>query len=148
MYRFYSVARDNAYNLESAPTVPDATTTVKLCPDHVALNPATVAGSLNSIGTVVLTGPAPNGGATISLISSTPSIASTPSTITIPEGQTTGDFQITTTAVSVKTVVKITAKYNTVAKSANLTIRPIGVLSVVLNPNPVKGGNPSTGTVT
>ena len=55
-------------------------------------SPASIRGGTSSTGTVALAGPAPAGGAVISLLNSNPSVATVPATVTIPGGQTSASF--------------------------------------------------------
>ena len=88
----------------------------------LSLNPISVRGGNGSLGTVTLTAPAPLGGFQVNLSSSNPTRASVPATVTIPTGNLSATFTVTTTAVSKKTVVKITASAGAVTKTASLTI--------------------------
>jgi hypothetical protein len=97
------------------------TPTVKLV--SLTLNPTNVTGGLNSVGTVLLTGPAPSGGVVVVLASSNASKAGVPASITVPGGSTSAVFNITTATVKRKTSVTITASYRSVTKKAALTIR-------------------------
>src|SRR5262249_51221426 len=74
--------------------------------------------------------------------------ASAPDSVTIPPGQLKATFQITTTAVTSSTAGTVSATYAGVARSSNLTVRPISVKSVALKPAIVKGGTSSVGPVT
>ncbi|HEY5176475.1 MAG TPA: PQQ-binding-like beta-propeller repeat protein [Terriglobales bacterium] len=113
----------------------------------LTLNPTTVVGGAPSTGTVTLSGPAPSGGAVVSLTSDNPSVARVPATVTVSAGQTTASFTATTTAVSTATRVTITASYGTGRVSATLTVNPPSLVSLTLVPTTVRGGTPSTGTV-
>ena len=93
---------------------PPGVKVLALCPDGVA-------GGTSTIGAVVLDAPAPAGGVTVSLTSSTAS-AGVPASISIAAGATTGTFAITTTTTPGSPVIKATA--NGVAKSATLTVLP------------------------
>jgi subtilisin family serine protease len=96
----------------------------------VSLNPASVTGGGSSQGTVGLDAPALAGGATVSLSSSQPSVATVPASVTVPEGTTTAGFGVTTSAVTQSTPVTISAVYNGVTKTAALTVRPPGSITV------------------
>src|SRR5205814_1298813 len=74
--------------------------------------------------------------------------ASVPASITIPIGSVSGSFPVTTSPVAANKSVAITASASGRSKAANLTIKPIPPKLVTLSPNPVRGGNPVTGTVT
>jgi hypothetical protein len=84
-----------------------------------------VGGKTTTDNQVVLTGPAPSGGAVVSLTSSNPSVASVPATVTVRAGTTTSPaFDIVTTAVVTPTPVTISADYVEVIKTATLTVEP------------------------
>ena len=110
------------------------------------LSRANVPGCLSVSGTVVLTAPAPAGGLLVTL---SDNIAATrvPVSVTVPAGVTSKTFTITTIPVAANQAGSVTATLGAVTKSAALTVRRIGVLSVALTPNPVVGPNPVTGTV-
>jgi hypothetical protein len=89
----------------------------------VTLAPTSVDGGGAVTATLVLTGPAPTGGAVVTLSSSKPAAAPVPASVTIAAGATSGTFSITTTSVSTPTLVTISGTYPTgVTKSATLTI--------------------------
>jgi len=75
-------------------------------------------------GMVTLTGPAPAGGAQVTLTSSNFNVGPYPSTITIPAGQTSAGFKVYTKNPPSQVTATITASYNFGTKSANLTIQP------------------------
>jgi outer membrane protein assembly factor BamB len=113
----------------------------------VTLNPATTAGGASSVATITLNGAAPSGGALISVTSSNV-IATVPSAITIPAGQTTGTLSISTKYVTKPMSVTITATLGFSSIEATLTLNPLGVATVTLNPTATAGGNSVSGTVT
>jgi trimeric autotransporter adhesin len=119
-------------------------------PSSLTLNPSTVVGGNNSQGTVTLSGPAPSGGAVVSLGAGTFD-ASVPSTVTVPSGSTSATFPITTVQVGSTVVINITAGLNSQFASAGLTINPVltgpGISSFTLNPINVTGGSSSHGAV-
>ncbi len=88
----------------------------------LTLNPTTVRGGVASNATLTLTAPAPTGGLDVSLLSSNPSKARVPAAVKVPAGSSSVSFNVTTTAVSKKTVVTITASAGAVKKSTSLTI--------------------------
>ncbi len=89
----------------------------------VTPNPTSVVGGNPSTGTVVLSGPAPYGGAIIGLTSNNAS-AQVPVTVTIPAGATQGTFTITTSSVTRNTSARISARYRGVVRHTTLTITP------------------------
>lgn len=112
----------------------------------IAINPAEVTGGASATGTITLSSAAPAEGAEVQLSSSDPAAAA-PATVTIAGGQTSGDFQIATTAVPSNTSVTITGSYNGTA-TGTLMIDAPTVAALSVNPNTVIGGSQSTGTVT
>jgi hypothetical protein len=117
----------------------------------VALNPTSVTGGSPSTGTVTLSGPAPSGGAAVSLWSDNTAAATVPASVTVAAGASSATFTMGTSAVTTSTPVTISALYASVTKTAPLTVLPQALptlSSLTLNPTSVTGGSPSTGTVT
>jgi len=91
----------------------------------VTLTPNPAIGGTTVSGTVTLDCPAVPGDIVVRLSSSLPSVASpTVTTLTIPMGSRTGDFTVSTRAVSSPTKVNIHAAANGVRKSKTLTVNP------------------------
>lgn len=88
----------------------------------LTLNPASVRGGWTSTGTVTLSGPAPAGGAVITLSSSNTNVATVPASITVPAGATSATFTVSTRRVSASTSVVISAQYNNTSISTPLTV--------------------------
>jgi hypothetical protein len=89
------------------------------------LSPASVKGGRSTThNTVTLDGPAPAGGAAVTLTSGNSAVAAVPPTVTVAAGATSATFTITTTAVSANQVVSITAAFGGGSKTANLTVTP------------------------
>lgn len=99
-----------------------ATAAVSL--SSVSLKPSTVVQGMPSLGTVVISGPAPSGGAVVSLTSSNPGVAGVPASITIPAGRASATFMVTTSSVTTSSLVTISATYNRVTISPTLTVTP------------------------
>lgn len=120
----------------------------------LSLNPASVTGGNSSTGTVTLSGPAPSGGAQVTLSSNNTTTAGVPSSVTVAAGATSATFTVSTSAVATSTTATISAIYGGVTKTASLTVAPAPppsptVSSLTLNPSSVLGGVQfSTGTVT
>jgi hypothetical protein len=112
----------------------------------LSLNPPSVTGGLESIGTVTLNGPAPSGGALVTL-SSDNAVAVVPPSVTVAGGATSAEFSITTSAVSSSTSANISATYNGTL-AVPLTINAPVLATVSLDPATVVGGNSTTGTAT
>jgi hypothetical protein len=116
-------------------------------PGNVTLSPASVTGGAPSTATVTLTGPAPSGGAVATLTSSATSVATVPASVTVSAGSTSATFAVTSLPVSVNSSAVISALYNSVTKTATLTVLSPVPATVTLNPASVMGGSTSTGTV-
>ena len=112
----------------------------------VSLNPSIIAGAGVVAGQVVLSGVAPLGGLTVNLSSTNPS-ARVPSTIVVQPGQASALFSVTAAAVSAPTGATISVTLNTSTANATLTLTPINLAGIMLNPLSVTGGAGSTGTV-
>jgi hypothetical protein len=88
----------------------------------LTLNPSTVVGGVqSSTGKVMLTAPAPAGGATI-VLSSSSGAANVPSSVFIPAGATSATFTVNTSIVLISTSATISASYNGTTKTATLTL--------------------------
>ncbi|HTF26536.1 MAG TPA: S8 family serine peptidase, partial [Candidatus Limnocylindria bacterium] len=118
----------------------------------IALNPTSVTGGSPSTGTVSLSGPAPSGGAAVSLSSDNTTAATVPASVTVTAGASSATFTVSTSSVTTSTSVNISASYAGVTKTASLTVLPQApptLSSLTLNPTSVTGGaQTSTGTVT
>jgi trimeric autotransporter adhesin len=90
----------------------------------VAMNPAVVVGGNPSTGTVTLNGPAPAGGALVTLSNTNTTAATVPASVTVAAGTTSITFNVTTTAVTASTSATITGVYNGSTQTAGLTITP------------------------
>ena len=114
----------------------------------LALAPTSVTGTSPSTGTVTLSGPAPAGGAAVTLASDTPAVASVPGSVTVPAGASSATFTVNTTAVAASTTVAISASYSGGTQNASLTVLPPALSALALSPTSVTGGSASTGTAT
>jgi hypothetical protein len=134
-----------------------ATLTVRATPQATGvrsffLNPLTVVGGNPVVGTVVLNGVAPPGGAVVTLDNGNPGVVTMPASVTVPAGTDRIDFGIGTSPVAATTNVSLTARYGNAPAFTTLTVTPAGpaltLSSLALSPTSVVGGNSSTGTVT
>jgi PKD repeat protein len=117
-------------------------------PASLVLSPTSVSGGTTSTGTVTLSGPAPAGGAAVTLTSSYVSVATVPATINIPEGATSGTFTVTTLPQTYSTSTTISAAYHGLTKSASLTVTLTATMSSIsVSPTVLQGGGSATGTV-
>ncbi len=124
---------------------------VQECPAvSLTLTPSEVVGGETAIGTLVLGTPAPSGGRTFTLNSSS-SAAQVPGSITITSGNTSKAFSVTTSPVAADETVTITATEGSLTVSAELLVRVgtanVQVVSLTLEVNAVTGGTGVTGTV-
>ena len=107
----------------------------------LSLAPASVAGGVSSLGTVTLSGPAPTGGALVTL-SDNSSAASEPASVTVAAGSSSASFTISTSTVTSSTTATISAVYGGVTKTAGLTVTPSGAspISGTITPAPSGAG--------
>ena len=114
----------------------------------LTLSPASVTGGTGSVGTLVLTGPAPPGGLTVGLMSNNTSAATVAANFNIAGGASSGTFNITTLPVSANAAVGITATLpSTTSSSSTLTVLAPVVTMISFSPSTVVSGQMSTGTV-
>ncbi len=114
----------------------------------LTLTPATFTGGCKtSTGKVTLTDKAGAGGAVVAIANTNP-VAQVPSSVTVPAGSTSATFTITAPAVTTNQTGTVTASYSGKSLSGTLTVKPIGLVSLALSPNPVTGPASVTGTVT
>jgi subtilisin family serine protease len=98
-------------------------------PASVTVNPATVVGGSPSTGTVTLSGPAPAGGASVSLLSSATGVATVPATVEVPAGETSATFPVTTLVQLINSSAVISASYHGLTKQVTLVVTkttPVG----------------------
>src|SRR5262249_14199206 len=115
-----------------------------------SVDPINVAGGATSTGTVVLSGPAPNGGADVALASSDATVAAVPSRVRVKGGDTSATFTINTFSVTSTVPITISGSLGQLSQPDVLTVIPatsIHLLSLSLSPTSVVGGSPSIGTV-
>lgn len=113
----------------------------------VTVSPKSVSGGCKKVvGKVILNGPA-SADLVIALSEDHPAASLPVGQLTIPAGKTSKTFAINTTVVSLAKEGKVTASYGSVSKSALLTVRPIAVANVFLDPTTVVGPATVRGTV-
>ena len=113
----------------------------------MSVKPVSVVGGLSSTGTATFSGPAPAGGMTLNLSSST-GAAAVLHAIKVGGGQKTATFTVKTIAVATNTSATITGTLNGTSQTTMLTIQAPTLKSLTLSPASVIGGKTSTGTVT
>ncbi|MDL1951923.1 hypothetical protein FBQ97_19235, partial [Acidobacteria bacterium ACD] len=89
----------------------------------VSVTPAVVFGGSPADGTLTLTGNAPAGGVTVSLVSSQPSVASVPASVVVPQGAASAGFAVSTSPVASDTVATVTATAGGTSRQATLSVR-------------------------
>jgi hypothetical protein len=95
------------------------------------LDPLVVVAGNPVTGTILLDQPAPAGGATVTLSSSSPTIASVPATIVVPAGQTRATLTVTTTVPPNTADIVVAAVFRGVTRTATLRVQ---VVSVAISP--------------
>jgi len=135
---------------DSAPGVPantawssTGTFTIPATPPGVAslaLTSASPGSGDTETVSIQLTGPAPAGGAVVSLSSSDPNAAPVPSTHTIAAGFAFDQFTFQVGQVTTPTPATITATLNGVSASASLTVQPPALKSLTVSPSTITGG--------
>ena len=85
----------------------DAATQITLT--SITFKPTYVKGGQLSVGTVTLSGPAPDGGVSVALSSDLPGVAHPPAFVVVPGGKTSVQFAVNTFPVKSNTTVTITA---------------------------------------
>jgi hypothetical protein len=99
--------------------------------------------------TVTLTKPAPAGGATISLSSSSPSILTVPQTVLVPAGQQSGTFNVTAASFTASGNASFSSFYKGVTKTNTIAVMPGSTITSISEmPRYVKLNSQVTGTVT
>jgi hypothetical protein len=89
----------------------------------VAVRPGAVMGGTPSTGTILLSGPAPPGGAMVTLTSANPAAAVVPGSVIVPEGATKATFPVTSSAVTQDQSMLLFATYAGVTQTTRLTVR-------------------------
>lgn len=119
------------------------------CASGVTLSTSVVAGGRGLTGTVSLSAPAPDGGLVVNLQSSNPQVQ-VAATVTIPAGQTSANFNLSTSAGPATVQASITASVGAcVGVAATVTVNPaMCVGSVAMASSSVSGGGSVSGTVT
>ena len=86
----------------------------------ISLSVPTVVGGSSAIGMAALTGPAPAGGAVVSLSSADP--ITVPASVTVPAGETSATFYVATRVVNGTIAGTITGSYGGASASATLSV--------------------------
>ena len=125
-------------------------------PTSLTLDPSTTSSSSGSFGRVTAADPR-NADVTFSVSSSRPDLVGVPGSVIVPQFAAAGGFNISTVAVTTRTVVIISVSGGGVTLTAPLTLEPVAapppppapaVSGLGLSPSTVAAGATSTGTVT
>ncbi len=100
------------------------TFTLSLPIHNILITPDVIVRNSSSSGLVMLSHPAPAGGATITLFTGAPALVGVPSSVFIPAGGTSRSFTITTGNVANPTLVGVFATYNGSTKRQNVVVVP------------------------
>lgn len=117
----------------------------------VTFDPASVTAGQTSTATVTLSGPAPAGGAVVTLQSGDPAVGTVPASVTVPAGATSATFPVTTLSTPYPTWLNVFATYGGVTANGALLVNPAAasvVTSITLNPTSLTGGQSATAIVT
>ena len=109
-----------------------------VCPTTLTLMPAQITAGDPVTATVTLSGPAPAGGAVVTLGGSRSGYMAVPASVTVPANATSASFAITTTLFTGYTShgTVVTATYGGITASATLTVTPRSYCAVD-RPEPV-----------
>lgn len=116
----------------------------------IALSPATLQGGGSASATVSLTGPAPDGGALVTLSSSNTAAVTVPASLTVQAGATSGVAFVSTSPVTATTTSVVSASYNGLTRTATMTVTPppdnsgTTLESISLSPSTVQTGTTQT----
>jgi len=116
----------------------------------ISANPNPVVGGSPSTGAVMLSSPAPAGGALVAL-SGASAVVAVPNGVTVAQGAGTATFGITSSVVAAPTLVTLSATYGGVTKTMTFTVNPgpaSALATLALSPASVVGGATSIGTIT
>jgi hypothetical protein len=113
----------------------------------LTLTRATVAGCKAVTGTVTVPHPAPGAGLVVEL-SETLGSASSPVTLSIPAGATSGTFTIKTTPVIARETGIVRATLGSTTRTEQLSVRPMGLVSLNVATPTVVGGSKAIGKAT
>src|SRR5205823_3471224 len=108
----------------------------------VSASPGLVVGGSNASATVTLNGPAPAGGAAVTMQSSAPTVLQVPTTVTIPQGLTSKTVSVPTGVVLTSTGATVTATYSGVSLSSSVmvSVPAPSLTSVAVSPSSVLSG--------
>ncbi len=100
--------------------------------------PTTINGGSFGNATVTISGPAPDAGLPVTIVSDSDALAGM--TVLVPKDQTSLTFRLNTMPVSADTVVNLTAKTSIASMSANVTVKAAVLKAVRMDPTSIVGG--------
>ena len=106
------------------PPTPTPTQTPSAALAAVSLSPASAQGGTTAAGTILLTAPAPPGGAVVALSSSNTGVVTVPATMTVPAGVNSYVTFVSTRPVTATATSVVSATYNGVTRTATMTVTP------------------------
>jgi hypothetical protein len=112
------------------------------------LSPNPVVGGETATGVVILSGPAPAGGAVVSLATDHPEVASVPASVTVPAGERWATFPVATQPVPATRPVLLSASYDGSVWTTTVRAWHVALAAVTLDAASYGGGVPFSGTVT
>ena len=92
--------------------------------ESITISPSVVTGQTRPTATIRLTAPAPAGNAPIFVETTNSDVAKVPANISVAAGETTNSFAIDTSTVRNPSTVRISARYQSVTMTAELTVLP------------------------
>ncbi len=113
----------------------------------VTFSPVSATGGAPMTGKVTLTGQAPEGGTSVSLVSALPGVAAVPVSVVVPAGATNVSFPVTTVPVVTDTNVSITATTGAVSRVGTARILAPVVTAFVTSSSTLQGGRTLSGRV-
>jgi len=114
----------------------------------ITATPQSQYGGVNITGSVVLTGPAPTGGKTVTLTSSNTSRVTVPASVLVPAGSSSANFVVTTFPTLVNASSVVTATTGAMSKTVFVAVVAPVFQNATLATNSIKGGQSTTMTLT
>jgi hypothetical protein len=148
---YWEVHARSALQFGNWPPLPFSFVTIAPALASTAISPTTITTGSSAIVSVTLNGPAPAGGAQVTLTSSNNSAFPTPPSIPIAAGNTTASVSVASGSVSTSTAVTVTATYAGSSANAAVTVAPSGgsvfLSSFTITPPTIVGGYATQGNV-
>ena len=115
----------------------------------VVISPSSIRGGLSATAKVTLTGPVQSDSTVpLTVTSGASAIASMPTSVVVPAGFSSATWTIQTNQITANTLVKISATFKGVTKTASFTVTAMVPSALSFSPTSVAGGATTTGKVT